>query len=34
LPTKEALTVDEKQEIKSDINDWAKNTKNAIEFDD
>ena len=34
LPTKEALTVDEKQKIKSDINNWATNTKNAIEFDD
>jgi len=34
LPTKQILTVDEKQKIKSDINNWATNTKNAIEFDD
>lgn len=34
LPTKQTLTVDEKQKIKSDINNWATNTKNAIEFDD
>ncbi|WP_189318545.1 hypothetical protein [Flavobacterium sp. LM5] len=34
LPTKQTLTVDEKQKIKIDINNWATNTKNAIEFDD
>lgn len=34
LPTKQILTVDEKQKIKIDINNWAIKTKNAIEFDD
>ncbi|MBK8243661.1 MAG: hypothetical protein IPK88_09560 [Saprospiraceae bacterium] len=34
LPTKQIITVDEKQKIKLDINNWARNTKNAIEFDD
>jgi hypothetical protein len=34
LPVKQTLTVDEKQKIKIDINNWAIKTKNAIEFDD
>ena len=34
LPTNQIITVEEKQKIKSDINNWARNTKNAIEFDD
>jgi hypothetical protein len=34
LPTKQTLTVNEKQKIKIDINDWAAKTKNAVEFDD
>ena len=34
LPTKQILSVDEKQKIKIDINNWAIKTRNAIEFDD
>jgi hypothetical protein len=34
LPKKQTLTVDEKQKIKNDINNWATKTKNATEFDD
>ncbi|MFN8116351.1 MAG: hypothetical protein U0W65_09575 [Bacteroidia bacterium] len=34
LPTKQNLTIDEKQRIKDDIITWAAKTGNAIEFDD
>ncbi|SHJ16873.1 hypothetical protein [Flavobacterium haoranii] len=34
LPTKQTLTVDDKQKVRNDIINWATKTKNAIEFDD
>ena len=34
LPTKQTLTVDDKQKERNDIINWATKTKNAIEFDD
>ncbi|MGX7687816.1 hypothetical protein ACWA1C_11675 [Flectobacillus roseus] len=34
LPTKQILTVDDKQKVRNDIINWATKTKNAIEFDD
>lgn len=34
LPTKQTLTVDDKQKVRNDIINWATKTTNAIEFDD
>jgi len=34
LPTKKTLSIQEKQNIKNSITDWASKTKNEIEFDD
>lgn len=34
LPSKKALTIEEKQDIKTSINSWSTSTKNAVEFDD